>query len=58
MSADIQHIRDVQAYRELLVILQKPYQDICLACEGTGKLANAQLCLSCKGTGHRWLKLI
>ncbi|MCB1648421.1 MAG: hypothetical protein H7A05_08280 [Pseudomonadales bacterium] len=58
MSADIQHIRNVQAYRELLAILQKPYQDVCQVCEGTGKLSNAHVCLSCKGSGSRWLKLI
>lgn len=58
MSAEIQHIRNIQAYRELLAILQKPYQDVCLVCEGTGKVSNAHVCLTCKGSGHRWLKLI
>lgn len=58
MSANPQLLNSSQAYRELLVILQKPYQDVCLVCEGTGKSAPTQVCHKCKGSGHRWLKLI
>jgi hypothetical protein len=58
MNANVQDIRNIQAYRELVVILKKPYQDVCRSCEGKGKLPNAQICLICKGSGHRWLKLL
>lgn len=58
MNANVQDIRNIQAYRELVVILKKPYQDVCRHCEGKGKLPNAQVCLICKGSGHRWLKLL
>ena len=58
MNTIVQDIRNIQAYRELVVILKKPYQDVCRSCEGKGKLPNAQICLICKGSGHRWLKLL
>jgi DnaJ-class molecular chaperone len=58
MNANVQDIRHLQAYRELVVILKKPYQDVYRACEGRGTLANAQICHTCKGSGHRWLKLL
>lgn len=58
MSANPQLLNNNQAYRELLAILQKPYQDVCLVCEGTGKSTATQACQACKGSGHRWLKLI
>ena len=59
MNANCQQTTiSTQAYRELLSILQKPYQDVCLVCEGTGKTAGAQSCQKCKGSGHRWLRLI
>lgn len=58
MSADIQPTSSVQAYRELVAILRKPYQDVCMVCEGTGKVSAQQVCQSCKGSGHRWLRLI
>lgn len=47
-----------QAYLELLKILRKPYQDVCLACEGSGKSPARQECQHCKGSGNRWLRLI
>jgi len=58
MNASVQDIRNIQAYRELVVILKKPYQDVCRSCDGRGKLATGQICLICKGSGHRWLKLL
>lgn len=58
MSADIQHTTNMQAYRELVAILRKPYQDVCMVCEGTGRASPHQVCQTCKGSGHRWLRLI
>ncbi|MDO8271618.1 MAG: hypothetical protein Q7U82_06810 [Gammaproteobacteria bacterium] len=49
---------NAQAYRELLAILKKPYQDVCRSCEGTGKASPIQACQVCRGTGNRWLRLI
>lgn len=49
---------NAQAYRELLAILKKPYQDVCRSCEGTGKASPMQACQVCRGTGNRWLRLI
>ncbi len=34
--ADRQLTVNAQAYRELLAILKKPYQDVCRSCDGTG----------------------
>ena len=45
------------ALKELLDILQKPYQDVCPQCSGSGKVAKVE-CISCKGSGHRLLKLL
>jgi DnaJ-class molecular chaperone len=47
-----------QAYQELIKILRKPYQDVCVACDGRGKLTPHQDCPQCKGSGNRWLRLI
>jgi DnaJ-class molecular chaperone len=49
---------NAQAYRELLAILKKPYQDVCRSCGGSGKTSPIQACQVCRGTGNRWLRLI
>lgn len=56
--ADRQLTVNAQAYKELLAILRKPYQDVCRSCEGTGKASPAQACQTCRGTGYRLLRLI
>ncbi|MDX1491806.1 MAG: hypothetical protein R3332_11000 [Pseudohongiellaceae bacterium] len=58
MNLNAQQNVSAQAYQELLRILRKPYQDVCLTCQGSGKLASRQECASCKGSGNRWLRLI
>lgn len=47
-----------QALAELRAILEKPYQDICNVCRGTGKIARSNTCPKCKGSGQRLLKLL
>ncbi len=56
--ADRQLTVNAQAYRELLAILKKPYQDVCRSCEGTGRASPMQACQVCRGTGNRLLRLI
>lgn len=56
--ADRQLTVNAQAYRELLAILKKPYQDVCRSCEGTGRASPMQACQTCRGTGNRLLRLI
>lgn len=56
--ADRQMTVNAQAYRELLAILKKPYQDVCRSCEGTGRASPMQPCQTCRGTGNRLLRLI
>lgn len=58
MNLNAQHSTSAQAYQELLKILRKPYQDVCLACEGSGKSSAHHDCQHCKGSGNRWLRLI
>lgn len=47
-----------QVLAELRAILEKPYQDICNVCRGTGKIARSNTCPKCKGSGQRLLKLL
>lgn len=47
-----------QALMELQAILKRPYKDVCVECDGTGKNEKGSACAKCKGAGHRLLRLL
>ena len=47
-----------QALMELQAILKRPYKDICVECNGNGKIQKGIACPKCKGAGHRLLRLL
>jgi DnaJ-class molecular chaperone len=47
-----------QALMELQAILKKPYKDVCVVCDGSGKNPKGSACPKCKGTGDRLLRLL